>query len=197
MESKRKTFPAVIARWQSLPLLWLPVLVMTAAISGRAEGAPPLTTAAAVRMLPPEEAAKGRPVLLSGTLLLVTRQRDALVLRDETEGIYIELNHVVGNSRRPGDRVEVSGTTGAGDFAPTVRATRITWVGAGPLPPPRPPAIAELSAGGFDTAWVEVEGIVRSCPPSPLDALPGSRAAVSSACVAAASTSTLIEPGAV
>ncbi len=126
-------------------------------------------------MLSPEEAAKERPVQLSGTLLLVTRQRDALVLRDETEGIYVELNYVVGNTRRPGDRLEVSGATGAGDFAPIVRATRITWVGEGPLPSPRPTTIAELNAGGFDAAWVELEGIVRSCKPTPLEQLPVSR----------------------
>ena len=116
---------------------------------------------------------------LRGTLLLVTRQRDALVLRDETEGIYVELNHVVGNTRRPGDLLEVSGVTGAGNFAPMVRATRITWVGVGPLPPPRPTTIAELNAGGFDAAWVELDGIVRSCRPSvdSVSSLPASRAA--------------------
>ncbi len=108
-------------------------------------------------------------MLLRGTLLLVTRQRDAFVLRDETEGIYVELNFVVGNTRRPGDRVEVVGVTGAGDFAPMVRAKKLTWIGTGPLPPPRPTTIGELNAGGFDAAWVELEGIVRSCEPALLD----------------------------
>jgi hypothetical protein len=169
MPKNLKTFPPVIAPWPA-NYLWLPVLFLMAAIAARPENAPPpLTTAAAVRMLPPEEAAKERPVQLSGTLLLVTRQPDALVLRDETEGIYVELDHAVGNDRRPGDRLEVSGVTGAGDFAPMVRARRITWGGEGPLPPPRPTTIAELNAGGFDAAWVELEAIVRSCRPSPLD----------------------------
>ena len=164
-----KTFPPVIAPWQA-KYLWIPVLFLLAASAARPENAPlPLTTAAAVRMLPPEEAAKERPVQLSGTLLLVASHRNALVLRDETEGIYVELGHAVGNSRRPGDRLEVSGVTGAGDFAPMVRARRVTWVGEGPLPPPRPTTIAELNAGGFDAAWVELEGIVRSCRPSSLD----------------------------
>jgi signal transduction histidine kinase len=175
MHRKLKSFPTVIARWQALPL-WLSVLAVNATVSAQAEPAlPPLTTAAAVRMLSPEEAAKERPVQLSGTLLLVTRQRDALVLRDETEGIYVELNYVVGNTRRPGDRLEISGVTGAGDFAPIVRASRVTWVGEGPLPPPRPTTIAELNAGGFDAAWVELEGIVRACIPTPPAQLPVSR----------------------
>ncbi|MEY2880216.1 MAG: hypothetical protein RLZZ15_2596 [Verrucomicrobiota bacterium] len=120
-------------------------------------------------MLSPKEAAQERPVLLSGTLLLVTRPRDAFVLRDATDGIYVELGFVIGNNRRPGDRVEVGGVTGAGDFAPMVRAKKLTWLGSGPLPPPRPTTIGELNAGGFDAAWVELEGIVRSCEPTPLD----------------------------
>lgn len=157
-----KSLPSVIALRHVLPL-WLPLLWMTAAASAQPENVPPLTTAAAVRMLSPDEAAKERPVQLRGTLLLVTRQRDALVLRDETDGIYIELTNAVGAARRPGDRLEVAGVTGAGDFAPMVRARRLTWMGTGPLPEPRPTTIAELNAGGFDASWVEVEGIVRSC----------------------------------
>jgi signal transduction histidine kinase/uncharacterized protein YdeI (BOF family) len=169
MGVKLKSVPAVIAWRQALPL-WLAALAALVTMAAGAEVGPPaLTTAAAVRALSPEEAGKQRPVQLRGTLLLVTRQRDALVLRDETDGIYVELNHTVGNTRRPGDRLEISGVTAAGNFAPMVRATRITWVGAGPLPPPRLTTIAELNAGGFDAAWVELEGIVRACVPAPGD----------------------------
>jgi signal transduction histidine kinase len=143
--------------------LWLGLLTIACIRPLPAQDAVPLSTAAAVRRLPPDEAARGRPVSLRGTLLLVTRQRDALVLRDETDGIYIELAHTIGDARRPGNRLEVEGVTGAGDFAPMIRARRITWTGAGPLPEPRPTALAELNAGGFDAAWIELEGIVRSC----------------------------------
>ena len=132
-----KSLPTVNARRHALPLC-LSLLMVTFACVARAAEALPLTTAAAVRMLSPEAAAAERPVRLRGTLLLVTRQRDALVLRDETDGIYIELNHTVGNARRPGDQLEVEGVTGAGDFAPMVRAQRVTWLGTGPLPEPRP-----------------------------------------------------------
>ena len=93
----------MIVRWQALPL-WLTALILVATNFARAEDPKPLTTAASVRALSPEQAAKEYPVQLTGTLLLVTRQRDALVLRDESDGIYVELNHVIGNARRPGDR---------------------------------------------------------------------------------------------
>jgi signal transduction histidine kinase len=167
MRGTLKSFPSVIARWQALPL-WRWLLVVMASIPAQAaESAPPLRTAAAVRMLSPEDAAQRRPVLLTGTLLLVSRQRDSLVLRDETDGIYVELSHALGNNRRPGDRLELSGVTGAGNFAPVVRAENVRWIGAGPLPPPRATTTAELNAGGFDAAWVELEGVVRSCKPAP------------------------------
>lgn len=153
------------------------MLAALAAGLARAEsGPPPLTTAAAVRALSPGEAAEKRPVQLRGTLLLVTLSRDALVLRDETDGVYVELGGALGSVRRPGERLEISGVTGAGDFAPIVRATHVTWLGLGPLPPPRPTTIAELNAGGLDAAWVELEGIVRSCRPTPPDQRPAPRA---------------------
>lgn len=166
----RATSPARFNCIFAATCLWLPVLLLAPASAARAANAPaPLTSAAAVRSLPPEEAAQERPVQLRGTLLLVTRQRDALVLRDETEGIYVELDQVLGSGRRPGDRLAVSGVTGSGDFAPMVRARRITWMGAGPLPPARRTTMAELNAGGFDAAWVELEGIVRACRPMALN----------------------------
>jgi signal transduction histidine kinase len=152
------------------------MLLFGAADSARAENTTPLlTTAAAVRALSPAEAAKERPVQLSGILLLVTRQRDALVLRDDTDGIYVELNYAIGDARRPGDRLEVSGVTSAGDFAPMVRAKSVTWIGTGPLPAARPTTIAEINAGGFDAAWIELEGIVRSCKPARLEQPPAGR----------------------
>jgi signal transduction histidine kinase len=147
---------------------WLPLLLLTAVAAREENAPPPLTTAAAVRRLAPEEAAKAHPVELKGTLLLVSSYRNALVLRDETEGIYVELDYALGSSRLPGSHLEVVGVTGAGDFAPIVRARKITWVGEGPLPPPRLTTIAELNAGGYDAAWVELEGVVRSCRGSPL-----------------------------
>lgn len=147
------------------------MLAVAGAISAQTDTAPPpLRTAAAVRMLSPEEAAKGQPVQLRGTLLLVNRWRDALVLRDETDGIYVELEGAIGTGRHPGEQLEVIGISGAGDFAPIVRARRLNWLGKGELPPPRSTTIAELDAGGFDAAWVELEGIVRSCKPAAHDA---------------------------
>ncbi len=128
-----------------------------------------LTTTAAVRMLSPQEADEGRPVRLQGNLLLITALGNALVLLDGDEGVYVEFEHPVPADYRPGDRLEIAGVSNAGDFAPIVRASQVVRLGPGKLPVPRQTTIAELNAGGFDAAWIELRGIVRSCVPTPPD----------------------------
>lgn len=107
------------------------------------------------------------PVRLTGNLAIITAPRDALVLLDETDGVYVEIEQAVKKNLRLGDRLEIEGVTNPGDFAPIVRASRVALVGAGTLPAPRRTTISELNAGGFDATWVEVEGIVRACVPTP------------------------------
>ena len=136
------------------------------------------TSAADVRRLPPEAAAEHHPVRLRGNLLLVTTPRNAVVIFDGTEGIYVELDRPAGDGYRLGDLLEVEGVTDAGDFAPIVRASRVARVGAGELPAPRPTTIAELNAGGFDAAWIELRGIVRNCVRTPPDRMPVARSGV-------------------
>lgn len=116
-----------------------------------------------------------RPVRLRGNLLLVTVPRTAMVLLDGEEGIYVELDRQVSEDFRLGDVLEVEGVTDAADFAPIVRASSSTRIGPGQLRAPRPTTIADLNAGGYDAAWVEMRGIVRSCIPTPPDRMPVSR----------------------
>jgi len=150
-------------------------LALAAMPAAGAESPAELDNAAAVRALAPEVATQRRPVHLRGNLLLVTAPRNALVLLDRTEGIYVELGEVVENRLRLGDELDVTGETDAGDFAPIVRARRVERLGPGALPLPRPTTIAELNAGGFDAAWVELRGIVRACVPTPKERMPVSR----------------------
>lgn len=126
---------------------------------------PLLATAAAVRSLTTRGAGEARPVRLRGQLVLITTQRTAIVLLDHGEGIYVELRQRAPADFKIGDELDVTGVSGAGDFAPVVKAQRIVRIGSGTLPAPRPTTIAELNAGGFDAAWVSLRGIVRSYAP--------------------------------
>ncbi len=154
-------------RWLTPALMLILTFAPGGGVAAETETPAELTTAAAVRMLPAEQAAQARPVRLRGQLLLTTTLVNALVLFDGVEGIYVALNRPVDPGWRLGDELEVAGTTEAGDFAPIVRATRVRRLGRGELPPARAVSIAELHAGGFDAAWVELRGIVRSCRPAP------------------------------
>ncbi len=126
-----------------------------------------LTSAAAVRALSVDAAAEGRAVRLRGQLMLVTATGNAMVLLDRGEGIYVALNRPVDRTYRPGDLIEVTGVSDAGDFAPIVRAAQTARLGSAPLPPPRDANVAEINAGGLDAAWVGLRGIVRACTPAP------------------------------
>lgn len=146
------------------------------ALTAHGAPAPEVTSAEAVRRLSPAAAGEGRPARLRGNLLLVTAPRNAVVLLCEGEGIYVELPQQIDDTTfRLGDIIEVQGVTDAGDFAPIVRARTFTRVGPGSLSAPRITTIAELNAGGYDAAWIEITGIVRSCQPTPPDRMPVSR----------------------
>lgn len=167
-------------RWRPSVFLLLAALVSAvprpAAGAEAAAGSPAaLKTPAAVRSLTPEEAAEGRPVHLRGRLLLTTAPGNAIVVSDGEEGLYVELTRPIEGAPRLGDVLEVVGVSDAGDFAPIVRASSVTRIGPGELPVPRPSTIAELNAGGFDAAWIELRGIVRSCVPTPPNRMPLSR----------------------
>ncbi len=178
--------------WKTIAtLLFLGVVVV--GISGTDVGVPSaLENAAAVRSLSVQAASEARPVRLRGNLLLVNMPRRALVLLDGTEGVYVELDRQVGEEYRLGDVLEVVGVTDAGDFAPIVRATRIERMGAGTLIPPRPTSIAELNAGGYDAAWIELRGIVRSCVRTPANRMPVSRGGATTAAEPASHESWLV-----
>ena len=122
----------------------------------------PITTAAGVRALSAAVAAGALPVRLEGVVLTVV-DWPALVLRDDTDGIYVTAPGPLIDTLQPGAWVVVEGVTGPGNFAPMVKAATVQRLGIKPLPAPMQTTITDLAGGGFDAKWVELEGIVRSC----------------------------------
>ncbi len=99
---------------------------------------------------------------IEGVVLTVV-DRTAFVLRDETDGIYVTVAGPIADVLQPGEWVVVEGVTGPGNFAPMVKAERMRRLGSRQLPPAMQTTITDLAGGGFDSKWVELEGIVRSC----------------------------------
>ena len=139
----------------------LPVLIACLGLGIPAQSAAePLTTAAAIRALPREVADQKLPAVVQGVVTFV-RKTD-LVIADATAGIYVSFvkaNAEVQNLGRISDvqlgmRLEVTGTTAPGGFAPTIRASALRYLGIGELPPPSRWATASsVPAGLIASAW--------------------------------------------
>lgn len=126
-----------------------------------------LTSAEEVRSLSPEEAAKAHPVKIRGFVSFVHPQGRALFMHDGTSGVFVE-QPPEGDLLWPavGDRIEVTGVTSEGLFAPIVHAAdggapRIEIISHGELPEPRRVGPDELERPDLDCDWVEVEAHVR------------------------------------
>ncbi len=120
-----------------------------------------LGTAQEVRRLSKAEAERGLPVKLRAVVTYYDPERSMLFIQDETAGIYVNPG-AARHDMRFGDRVEVSGVSNPGEFAPMVSEATIKLLGPGTLPKPLRGELTHLLTGADDSQWVEVTGIVRS-----------------------------------
>lgn len=131
-----------------------------------ASAADVLTNAAQIRALSPEDAAKALPVKLNG-IVIMSAAGNAMVVQTGEEAIYVnDPQWGLGRYRR-GDRVEISGVTDPGGFAPVVTVRSCRKIGTAPLPTPIPVTFDDLTRKHFDAQFVEITGIVRMCEPAP------------------------------
>jgi len=146
--------------------LWHHATVLFLAFAPLASGAV-LATAKEIRALSPEAAAEGRAVKLRGVVTFANEAAITLFIHDGTEGVFVE-QPLAGSNNWPatGDRVEVTGITGKGLFAPVIRgeggaAPQIEVLGKNALPEPRKITGEELARPELDCDWVSVEAQVR------------------------------------
>ncbi|HLP75488.1 MAG TPA: hypothetical protein VK327_01110, partial [Candidatus Paceibacterota bacterium] len=130
-----------------------------------------LTNASDVLALPGDQAL-GRNVHLRGVVTaaqpsskLQPNWDGGFFIQDGTAGIYaVDASR---NSPKPGDLVEVTGTSHPGGFAPYIAEAHWTKVGTAPLPEASAVPIEQLMAGIEDGQRVEISGIVRSFTEDP------------------------------
>ncbi len=122
------------------------------------ETSPPLSSAGQVRALASGHKAIGGRVHIVGIVTAVSGYPRSFFIQDSTAGIDVEQSDT---EVHVGDRVDLSGVTGPGHFAPIVVATRVKVLGTGPLPPARRVVHADLMGGEQDSQRIEVEGVVR------------------------------------
>lgn len=120
-----------------------------------------LATAEQVHRLTREEAQRGNPTVIRGVVTCSLPEYAAVVLQDFTRGIYVDhLFPTLGEPPRLGELLEIEGETQPGEFAPSVRARRMTRLGTGTLPQPIRPTWDQLINGSLDTQYSEIQGIV-------------------------------------
>jgi signal transduction histidine kinase/CheY-like chemotaxis protein len=127
---------------------------------------PVVSTVRDLRRMPLDEVNRGYPVSLEATVTYHDSAVGDLFVHDRTEGIYVY--PPAGQARLPaGTVVRLDGFTDPGEFAPSIRAMRLTVIREGRLPPARRYGYDELVGGRADAQWVEVEGVVRGAGHDP------------------------------
>jgi PAS domain S-box-containing protein len=128
-------------------------------ISQKPVNLPLLTHAQQVRELSPVQAGWEYPVKIRGVVTL-TYQHTRLYVEDETAGIYIR-SRLVRTELKPGDLVEVEGTSNPGWYVPIIVPTKITVVGTAALPKAPEVSLFQMANGQYDSQWVESLAVVR------------------------------------
>jgi signal transduction histidine kinase/CheY-like chemotaxis protein len=145
---------------QVTPVVYLAVAMILAVVPRAAAAEPEvLTTARTVRVLSAEQAAERRAVRLQGVVTHANPHRGDFFICDGTAPIYVQPQ--ADRSLTMGDRVEVAGTTSAGDFAPCVRPAAVKKLGTGPLPDPLPYDLNREDSRWLDAHWVQCWATVR------------------------------------
>jgi len=123
---------------------------------------PLLTSVKQIRALAEGEAKRNYPLHLKATVTYFNPLGGNLFVQDHGEGIYV----AVATSKVPdlhaGQRIEIDGYSGPGDFAPVITGPSIRILGEEPLPEPADVTTEQLFAGVPEGKWVEAEGIVFS-----------------------------------
>ena len=121
-----------------------------------------LTNAAQIRNLTVNQAAQGLPVRLRGVVISEADPAGhAVVLADDSAGIYVLADKSLFASIHRKDAIELEGVTDPGQFAPIVRVSSVHKKGVAPIPTPRPVSYQDLITGALDGQWVEVTGVIR------------------------------------
>jgi len=150
--------PLLLARRLALVALAFLIAGMTGRLPGQT--LPALATVGAVRTLTPDQARQARPVRLTGVVTALSGWKNSFFAEDSTAGISV---HRTDNADvKIGDRVEVTGVSNAGLFAPVILASYVRVVGHVPLPPARRVKYSDTFGGQEDSQRIEVEGVVHS-----------------------------------
>ena len=161
--SLTKAFPAGML-WIILSTLIFSLAGSVAEPASTPSERPPFTTIQQIRDLTPEQAKAGYPVKIQAVVTFTRPSFATLFIHDGTAGIFVERTPRKDDARepKPGDRLEVSGITGEGMFAPVIKGEGlrdpvVTVLNSGVLPEPRQINGVEMSRPDLDSDWVSID----------------------------------------
>ncbi|TLD70919.1 sensor histidine kinase [Phragmitibacter flavus] len=129
-------------------------------VTGVAAEVPVLRTALEVRSLPVEEAEKGLPVEIRGTVIFVDLKIGSALIQDDTAGTYFRGHGLSG--LRLGDEVEVKGITFPGLYLTGIEKASYKKLGQRQMPEASTATYGDLLSGRFHYQLVAVEGVVHA-----------------------------------
>ena len=129
----------------------------------RSENLPTLTKAAQINLLSVAQAKAGYPVDVSGVVTYADVKLGHIFVQDRTAGTFVYFNPTGREPElRPGDLIEVTGTTTPGDYSSCVKDGRYKIIGRAALPAPKRLSFDQLLSGRWACYWAEMEGVIRS-----------------------------------
>jgi signal transduction histidine kinase/CheY-like chemotaxis protein len=137
-----------------------------APVGGKRQTPGELHNAASIRGLSSEDASRQIPVRLTSVVTYFDPSIGQLFVNDRTGGIYARARGVGVPGLNAGDRVELTGVTNQGGFAPVIEGPSLRVLGRAPLPEPATRDLEEIYTGNYDSQWVEARGVVRSVGPN-------------------------------
>jgi len=137
--------------------------VLRQGTSGAGSGAPgEITSVGRIHALAADIAARGIPVRVRATVTYINPRSGTFFIQDPTGATFVHAPGVGKLTVRAGEVVDVTGITGAGDFAPIIANASVTPVSRGRMPRPAAAAFDDLFSGMQDSMWVETRGTVQS-----------------------------------
>lgn len=144
---------------------WVFVFIVAGILASSSGAAAPIENIPAIRLLSKEDAAKGLPVSISGTVVFSHDHDKVLVLMAD-EAIWCAPREGTDIQSYPqvkiGNAVTIKGNTRMGHGPPIVLYSEIDVEENGSPVPARPSTFAEIHTGSLDAQLVSVEGVVRS-----------------------------------
>lgn len=179
---------------------WAFLLASLAVLAAAQDQPVTLISPRMVRELEREKAALGLPVRVSGVVTFASpRRAGSFIVDDGDSGVYVARADAISRGlpkpeqdfageMQPGMKVEVTGISERGGFAPVIIPHRIRYLGQAPLPAPELVSVADLQTGRFDCKRVRVRGVVQHVEftDRPIDAVQLELAAVGGHFVASA-----------